>query len=187
MKNSYFKADDCVLSLAVKLEVWERVATGVRQRLADDAAIKLLDRLGNLPVRATRAVGLLGAYLHRGAEPIGIRLQPRQESALLAMTLLHELAHACDHLTAANPLRHRCKHGPSWQLWTTAFAIDPVRTGHSPALAQLRRDRLKPVAVCERCGCVFRRLRRLSRRRSWVHPECGNGRVVPLPTESGRE
>ena len=186
MENKDFKSDSSVRSVAIELEVWERVVAGVRQRLAGDTAIGLLTRLGHLPVRATHAVGLLGAYLHRGAEPVGIRLQPRQEAALLAMTLLHEVAHACDHLTAANPLRHRCTHGPSWQLWATAFAIEPVRTGHSPALAQLRRSRLKPVAVCERCGCVFRRLRRLSRRRSWVHPECGNGRVVPLPAESGR-
>ena len=186
MKKSYCKSDSSIYSLAMKLEVWERVAAGVRQRLAGDAASQLLERLGILPVSATHAVGLLGAYLHHGAEPVGIRLQPRQETALLAMTLLHELAHTCDHLTAADPGRHRCTHGPGWQLWATAFGIDPVRTGHSPALAQLRRARLKPVAVCERCGCVFRRLRRLSRRRSWVHPECGNGRVVPLPIESGR-
>jgi hypothetical protein len=41
------------------------------------------------------------------------------------------------------------------------------------------------VAVCERCGCVFHRLRRLARRRKWVHPECGNGLVVPLPVQGG--
>ena len=187
MDHSYIKSSGYVHSLAVRLEVWEQVAAGVRQRLENAAATNLLDRLGKLPIAATHAVGLLGVYLHRGAEPVGIRLQPHQESALLAMTLLHELAHTCDHLTAADPRRHRCTHGPGWQLWAAAFGIEPVRTGHSPALAQLRRARLKPVAVCERCGCVFRRLRRLSRRRSWVHPECGNGRVVPLPAESGGE
>ena len=174
-----------VEQLAVELGVWERFVAGVAGQLDPGPARLLFERLAVLPVRSSRAVGLLGCYVHRGGEPLGIRLQPRQESSQLAMTLLHELAHACDHLASGNPHRHRCTHGAGWQRWARAFGIEPARVGHSPALAELRRERLKPVAVCERCGCVFHRLRRLPRRRQWVHPECGNGRVVALPLSRG--
>lgn len=174
-----------VRSLANDLDLWDTFIQGVATRLDSGREQKLIDRVGILPVRSSHAVGLLGSYVHRGGEPIGIRLQPRQEADLLRVTLLHELAHACDHLTAVNPRRHRCTHGPAWRDWALAFGIAPLRSGHSPALAELRRSRLKPVAVCERCGCVFHRLRRLSRRRNWLHPDCGNGRVVPLPVHPG--
>ena len=175
-----------VRAMAEKLGVWEVFVRGVAGTLGGEAALALIDRLAALPVRPSHAVGLLGSYVHRGAEPLCIRLQLRQEPALLRSTLLHELAHACEHLTANRPGRHRCTHGPAWKSWAGAFGIVPARTAHSPALRELRRERLKPVAVCERCGCVFHRLRRLPARRSWVHPECGNGRVVPVPA-GGRE
>jgi len=173
-----------VRAVADDLGVWETFVRGVCSRIGNERAQVLIDCLGTLPVHASHAVGLLGSYAHRGADPLGVRLQMRQEVELLRITLLHELAHACDHLTAPDPRRHRCTHGPGWRLWARAFAIAPERKGHSPALGELRRSRLKPVAVCERCGCVFHRLRRLSRNRQWIHPECGNGRVVPLSIQA---
>jgi hypothetical protein len=119
--------------------------------------------------------------VHRGGEPVAIRLQLAQERDLLGVTLLHELAHACEHLTSANPRYHRCTHGLHWQGWAATFGITPARASRSAALGALRASRLKPVAVCEQCGCVFHRLRRLPSRRQWLHPQCGNGRVVALP------
>lgn len=169
-----------VRSLAMELGVWEAFAAGVAGRLDQASADALMARLSPLPVRSSRATGLLGSYAHRGGEPLCIRLQPLQEPALLRTTLLHELAHACEHLTAPQPHRHRCSHGPAWRAWALAFGIAPQRSGKSAVLHILRQERLKPVAVCERCGCVFHRLRRLPARRHWVHPECGNGRVVPV-------
>lgn len=174
-----------VQAMADELDVWDRFVRGVGSRLDDGRAKALVERLATLSVRPSHAVGLLGSYVHRGDAPLGIRLQLCQEPGLLGTTLLHELAHVCDHLTAADPRRHRCTHGPAWRRWAVAFGIEPARTAHSLALRELRRERLKPVAVCERCGCVFQRLRRLPRRRRWVHPECGNGRVVPLPPGAG--
>jgi len=172
-----------VHAIADELDVWETFAAGVANRLDFVAAAALIERVGHLPVRASHAVGLLGSYAHCGGEPVCIRLQPRQEPELLRTTLLHELAHACEHLTAPQPHRHRCGHGPAWRAWALAFDIAPQRSGKSFALNNLRQERLKPVAVCERCGCVFQRLRRLPARRNWVHPECGNGRVVPLAVD----
>ncbi|MCM2265332.1 MAG: SprT-like domain-containing protein [Desulfuromonadales bacterium] len=172
-----------VRSIAVELGVWEAFSAGVANCLDLVQAVALLERVGNLPVKTSHAVGLLGSYVHRGGEPLCIRLQPRQEPELLRTTLLHELAHACEHLTAPQPHRHRCSHGPSWRAWALAFGIAPQRSGKSFALNNLRQERLKPVAVCERCGCVFQRLRRLPARRNWVHPECGNGRVVSLSVD----
>jgi len=186
MKNLSIKSWHNVEYLAKELEVWECFVRGVDSRIVGEEGRILVSRLGTLPVRPSHAVGLLGSYLHRGPEPLAIRLQPYQETTQLGITLLHELAHACDHLTAVDPGRHRCTHGPNWRLWARTFAIDPVVVGHSPALSELRRSRLKPVAVCERCGTVFHRLRRLAARRRWTHPQCGNGRIVPLPVSTGR-
>lgn len=169
--------------IADELDVWETFTAGVASCLAFVEAAALMERVGHLPVKASHAVGSLGSYVHRGGEPLCIRLQPRQEPELMRTTLLHELAHACEHLTSPQPHRHRCSHGSSWKRWALAFDIAPQRSGRSSALNNLRQERLKPVAVCERCGCVFQRLRRLPARRSWVHPECGNGRVVPLLTD----
>jgi hypothetical protein len=170
-----------VREAATELGVWEPFTRGVVARLDPDAARQLIDRLGALPVRASHAVGLLGSYVHRGGEPIAVRLQPAQERPLQGTTLLHELAHACEHLNSADPRRHRCTHGAAWRGWAEAFGIAPERVARSAALGALRAARLKPVAVCETCGCVFLRLRRLPRRRQWLHPQCGNGRVVALP------
>ena len=171
-----------VRAVAGEIGVWNAFVAGVRAHLAPADATALIERLGHLPVRSSRAAGLLGSYAHRGGEPLCIRLQPLQEPALLRTTLLHELAHACEHLTAPHPHRHRCSHGPAWRAWALAFGIAPQRSGQSAALHRLRQERLRPVAVCERCGCVFHRLRRLPARRRWVHPQCGNGRVVPVTT-----
>ncbi len=170
-----------VAEVAGELGVWELFSDAVARRLNPARAFALIERLGALPVRRSHAVGLLGSYVHRAGEPLAIRLQTAQEPALLRTTLLHELAHACEHLTAANPGRHRCTHGPDWRQWAEAFGIAPLRTARSAALGALRTARLKPVAVCEKCGCVFHRLRRLPRRRQWLHPQCGNGKVVALP------
>jgi hypothetical protein len=173
-----------VAEVARDLEVSEVFARGVAQRLDPVLALDLIERLSALPVRRSHAVGLLGSYVHRGGEPIAIRLQFAQEPGLLRTTLLHELAHACEHLTATNPKRHRCTHGARWQQWAGAFGIAPERTARSAALGALRAARLKPVAVCEKCGCVFHRLRRLSQRRQWLHPQCGNGRIVAWPSQA---
>lgn len=182
MDKVVFAPGVTVRELAEELGVWERLVAGVTVRLGAKAAAVLITRLGGITVEPSRAVGLLGCYVHRGAEPLGIRLQPRQEPELLAATLLHELAHACEHLTAPRPARHRCGHGQRWREWALAFGIEPASRCRSAALSELRQQRLKPVAVCERCGCVFQRLRRLPADRSWVHPQCGNGRIVPLPS-----
>jgi hypothetical protein len=172
--------------VAMELEVWETFVQGVNDQVGSRRAAEILRVLAPLPVKASRATGLLGSYAHRGGQPLCIRLQPVQERPLLRTTLLHELAHACEHLQAPDPRRHRCSHGQDWCTWARAFGIEPSCSGRSSALSSLRRERLKPVAVCERCGCVFHRLRRLPARRAWVHPECGNGRVVPVPARQGR-
>lgn len=169
-----------VRSIATELDVWTVFEQGVVDRVGRHVAEELLGILAALPVKPSRATGLLGSYAHRGGQALCIRLQPLQERTLMQTTLLHELAHACEHLLAADPRRHRCSHGPAWRAWALAFGIPPSRSSSSRALEELRQQRLKPVAVCARCGRVFHRLRRLPRRRNWVHPECGNGRIVPL-------
>jgi len=174
-----------VRNVAEEMGLWDAFTRGVTKRVGPDQAAVLIDRLSTLPVRTSHAVGLLGSYVHRGDSPVAIRLQPAQEADLLRGTFLHELAHACEHLTSPNPAHHRCRHGANWRSWAEAFGISPDRVARSVSLGALRAARLKPVAICEKCGCVFHRLRRLPRRRQWLHPQCGNGRVVALPARAG--
>lgn len=60
-----------------------------------------------------------------------------------------------------------------------SFGLPAERTGRSEALATLREQRLKVVAVCRTCGTEIKRLRRFDRHKRYVHTECG-GRLVPV-------
>jgi len=169
--------------VAEELGAWDRFLAGVRVRLEKGAAEALIHRVASLPVKPSRATGSLGAYVFRGREPICVRLQFRQETELLKETILHELAHACDHLTRHPGEPYRRAHGKPWRTWAQALGIDPSRTAHSQVLHELRESRLKVVAVCQKCGFEFRRLRYLNkkqRKRQWVHPACGNGQVLAV-------
>jgi len=172
---------ETVETIAARLQVLDRLKAVLADTLPGSEGPQLLARLLQLPVRPSHALRSLGAYVTRGGQPYGIRLQFAQSPDQQRETLLHELAHACDHLTNQPGQRYRRAHGPGWQAWAVALGIDPQRTGHSPELESLHRQRLKVVAVCQRCGAEIRRIRRLSARRRYLHPECG-GRVLPLPT-----
>jgi len=101
------------------------------------------------------------------------------EPAVLKETFLHELAHACDHLTNQNGLAYRKAHGSGWKQWATALGIEGAVRGKSEMLSQLYKERLKPVAICRRCGIEFLRIRRLNRNRTYTHETCG-GRLEPV-------
>lgn len=162
-----------VKSLAQRLQLWESIQAAVTETLTLRAGRKLLWRLGEIPIQRSRALRRLGSYVSRSGHPICIRLQFAQEEALLADTFLHEVAHACDHLSRKRWGAYRQAHGPSWQAWALALGIQPQARGRSEELERLYQERLKVVAVCSRCGFELRRLRRLNRRHSYVHKTCG--------------
>ena len=140
----------------------------------------LLADVGGLPIRKSRAVRRMGAYVTRDESPVEIRLQFALPENELVETFLHELAHCFDHLTNQPGKRYRRAHGPGWKLWARALGIDPVRCGESRTLNHLYKRRLRIVAVCRKCGFELRRVRRLPRNRKYLHPECG-GKFRPLP------
>lgn len=162
-----------VKSLAQKLEVWERIQAAVERQVSPRAGRKLLPRLEGIPVRRSRALRRLGSYVSCSGSPVCIRLQFAQEEELLVETFLHEVAHACDHLSRKRWRIYRQAHGPSWRAWALALGIEPQVRGRSEELERLYRERLKVVAVCSRCGYELRRLRRLNRQHSYVHKKCG--------------
>ncbi len=164
-----------VRTLAEQLLLWSRI-TSVVTGSADE---RLLERIARVPVKKSRATRSLGAYISRGAEPVCIRLQFAQEQDQLKDTLLHEIAHACDHLSQLPGRPYRRAHGPSWRNWAAALGVAPERCGQSEQLAKLHRQRLKLVGICQTCGTEFRRVRRLNRRRRYTHPSCG-GLVIPI-------
>lgn len=167
-----------VKTFAMEIGVWNLVSVRIAAHGGGRAPL-LLERLAALPVRTSRATRRLGSYVSRGGEPVCIRLQFAQEPDNLTQTFLHELAHACDHLCHQPGRQYRRAHGANWQAWAKAFGISAETCGSSDALKQLHRQRLKLVAICQSCGAEFHRLRRLNRRRHYVHNGCG-GRLQKL-------
>jgi len=165
--------------IATELDIIRRIRNGIESMLPDESAAHLLETVLQLPIRSSHALRSLGSYISRGGKPTCIRLQFRQEPKLLAETLLHEIAHLCDHLTNQNGRPYRQAHGTGWQQWARAFSIPAKRCGQSQALREIHQKRLKLVAVCQRCGTEIRRLRRLNRGTRYIHPECG-GRLRPI-------
>ncbi len=159
--------------LAQKLELWGSIRAAVEQRLASRPARKLLLLLEEIPIERSRALRRLGCYVSRAGSPVCIRLQFAQEPQALVETFLHEVAHACDHLSRKSWRGHRLAHGPSWRDWALGLGIQPQTQGNSEQIERLYRERLKVVAVCSRCGFELRRLRRLNRQRSYIHTACG--------------
>lgn len=168
-----------VLSLAEQLGLWSMIEAVIRDRCAPQAADRLIERIGRLPVKRSHAVQRLGSYVAKGGEAQEIRLQFAQEPQQLRITFLHELAHACDHLTNQPGRPYRKAHGPGWRQWMSAFGQPATARGDSAALAALRERRTKVVAVCRKCGFEIRRLRRFNRGKRYLHRDCG-GRLQPV-------
>lgn len=168
-----------VHSLASQLDLWPQVTETVSQVLTRQKAKQLLVEIAALPVRKSRSARNMGSYVSRQGEPFCIRLHFSLEPAVLKETFLHELAHACDHLSNQKGRAYRKAHGPGWKQWAAALGIEGTVRGKSEVLSQLYKERLKPVAVCRRCGTEFLRVRRLNRNRIYTHQACG-GRLEPL-------
>jgi predicted SprT family Zn-dependent metalloprotease len=164
--------------LAIKLGLWTEIREKIKGQ-AGDQEQWLLEQLAPLPIRRSRATRSLGSYVSRKGVPVCIRLQFAQEPENLKQTLLHEIAHACDHLVNQLGRQYRRAHGAQWQAWAKAFGTPAKSCGDSEALKQLYQQRLKLVAVCQRCGAEYRRIRAFNRRRKYFHAECG-GRLRPV-------
>ncbi|MDA3904103.1 MAG: hypothetical protein PF441_11730, partial [Desulfuromusa sp.] len=107
-------------------------------------------------------------------------LQFAQEPGNLQHTFLHEVAHACDHLSRKHGHQpYRRAHGSSWKVWAKALGISTQCCGESEAVRALHQQRLKLVAVCQKCGIEFHRVRRLNRNRTYTHNQCG-GKIQRL-------
>ena len=138
-----------------------------------DADLSLLDEIGLLPVRKSRAVRRFGAYVTKGREPVEIRLQFALELPELVETFLHELAHCLDHMTLQKGQPYRKAHGKGWQRWASALGVAPNRCCKSDVLTRLQEEKMKVVAICRKCGYELKRLRRLPQKRKFVHTDCG--------------
>jgi len=167
-----------VETLALDLGLWVDICRRIITH-SEQQGVVLVETLSRLPVKRSRATRTLGSYLSRGGEPVCIRLQFAQEPDHLKQTLLHEIAHVCDHLSRQDGQGYRQAHGRGWRLWAEALGIIPERLGSSEVLRRLHQQRLKPVAVCQRCGTVLQRVRRLNRRLRYIHTHCG-GRWRPI-------
>jgi len=166
-----------VKQIADEFSLWQQIETAVNGILKEGSAPALLKKIATIPIHKSRATRRLGAYVSRGGEPICIRLQFAQEPDNLKHTFLHEVAHACDHLSRSKKTStYRRAHGPSWKNWARALGISTQCCGESDAVRDLHQQRLKLVAVCQKCGAEFHRVRRLNRNGTYIHQQCG-GRI----------
>lgn len=164
-----------VRGLCEELGLWTKLERDVRT-FSPRKAAAVLEVVAAIPIRASRATTRLGTYVAQGRRPVCIRLQFVQTSDELRATLLHEVAHACDHLTRGALRRWRsprCDHGPSWRAWACALGVEPSYRGASENVRALYQRRAKIVAACTRCGEEIRRLRRLPRGVQYLHLRCG--------------
>ena len=163
-----------VKQLAEELHLWSQIEATVENVLTDDSVAVFLEKIAQIPIQKSWATRRLGAYVSMGKDPICIRLQFAQEPDNLKQTFLHEVAHACDHLsqkTGRQPYRRA--HGPTWKVWVKELGIPPRYCGESEAVKKLHQQRLKLVAICQKCGAEFHRVRRLNRNRTYTHNCCG--------------
>lgn len=158
--------------LARELNLWEEILQTI-DTLAENDAPRLICELARLPVKRSSATRRMGSYVSLNGRAVCIRLQFSQEPDNLKQTLLHEIAHFCDHQLFQSGKKYRRAHGAQWQTWAIAFGVPAKSCGNSEALNQLHQQRLKLVAVCQNCGAEFRRVRRLNRRRKYFHTGCG--------------
>ena len=160
--------------LAVELDLWQEIEKAVAGILPKRSVADFLDKISQIPIQKSSATRRLGAYVSTAGEPVCIRLQFAQEPENLRQTFLHEVAHACDHLNRkrARQPYHRA-HSDSWKNWAKALGISTECRGESEAVRALHQKRMKLVAVCQKCGMEFHRVRRLSRNRTYLHNQCG--------------
>jgi predicted SprT family Zn-dependent metalloprotease len=165
---------------ADELGLWPQIESAVEGMVSQRSTSALLTKVAQIPIQKSRATRRLGAYVSRGGEPVCIRLQFAQEPDNLKQTFLHEVAHACDHLSRKGWHKpYRRAHGPSWKSWAKALGISPLSCGESEAVRSLHQQRLKLVAVCQKCGAEFHRARRLNRNGTYTHQQCG-GRIKTI-------
>lgn len=168
-----------VKQLADELNLWQQIETAVESILKERSVADFLEVIAQIPIQGSRATRRLGAYVSKGGKAICIRLQFAQEPDNLKQTFLHEVAHACDHLSRKGGRQpHRQVHGSSWKVWTKELGISSQCCGESEAIRQLHQKRLKLVAICQKCGAEFHRVRCLNKNRTYTHNCCG-GKIQP--------
>ena len=165
--------------LAEQLDLWRQIIHAAHGLLPARQAEKLLTEISTLPIRPSRATRTLGTYASKAGVPHCIRLQFALEPDLFKETFLHEVAHLCDHLINQQGKPYRQAHGTGWKSWVVALGIGVAVRGQSAVLSGLYQKKLKPVAVCRKCGIEVQRARRLNRRRTYVHRLCG-GQLDPV-------
>lgn len=124
--------------------------------------------LGYSPRLEWRAYRTTAGRAYPAQKLITLSRELMTDEARLRETLLHEYAHL---LAVARDGRRGHGHGPSWQRAMRDLGLEPQVRHSFPC----RRNQPRQVVTyrCERCGADLKRLRRLPRRRKYIHVGCG--------------
>ena len=154
---------------------WNEIAAILRTAGLDDAAIESVRTIpAGINNRITRSLGRV--KVNRATRlPFSIELSGRLvalgQPAEIITTLLHEIAHLAADIYLAGIDGIETPHGPTWSRFARALGVSTSATMKTSYTA--RGEGLKTVAVCGSCGYELQKRRRLNRKRTYTHRNCG--------------
>lgn len=137
-------------------------------------ADRLLDRLcadfpiGYRPQILWKRLRVTAGMAYFRAKAIGLSSIVLDSHEKLEITLRHEYAHL---MAYARHGRKGAGHGEHWRAAMHELGLKPEV--HHRYDVQRNQKRQQVAYLCQRCGTVITRSRRLPRRRKYVHVNCG--------------
>jgi predicted SprT family Zn-dependent metalloprotease len=154
---------------------WSEIQAILRTAGLDGAAIESVRTIpAGINNRITRSLGRVKVS-HATRLPFSIELSGRLvalgEPAEIIAVLLHEIAHLAADTYLAGIDRIETPHGATWSRFARALGVPTSATTKTSYTA--RGEGLKTVAVCGSCGYELQKRRRLNRKRTYTHRNCG--------------
>jgi predicted SprT family Zn-dependent metalloprotease len=154
---------------------WNEIQAILRTAGLDYAAIESVRTVpAHINNRITRSLGRVKVS-HGTRLPFAIELSGRLvelgEPAEIIAVLLHEIAHLAADTYLAGIDRIESAHGSTWGRFARALGVPASATTQTSYT--VRGEGLKTVAVCGSCGYELQKRRRLSRKRTYTHRNCG--------------
>ena len=106
---------------------------------------------------------------HCGTWTIALSQLILESEEQVRVTVLHEYAHL---LAVYRHGRKAANHGRAWRQAMADLGLDPIVTHRYPVIRNQPSENAVEY-ICEKCGTVITRRRRLSRSKLWSHRGCG--------------
>ncbi len=164
---------------------WNDIVARLSARLSEAE----IEAVGSLPAlvngRLTRSLGRV--FVNRSSRmptklELSRQLLGRGTPQEITDVFLHEVAHVAADIFKVREQSLETAHGPIWARFARCLGVAASATAQTSygteARAERRASSLKVVAICDRCLFKLEKTRRLNRRRTYSHRQCG-GKFVP--------